>query len=84
MAPSTAREIVAAALYHSSTEGSTDVMSWSQMIATHGEDDEGVSRFYRRADAVLNALMAAGYVVAQLPTTRQRGQPHEHVHTAVP
>lgn len=69
--PPQAREAVAAALYASSTEGAGNVMTWPKFCAHHGQEYEGVARFYRRADAAIAAL--APFLAAQIKRAYQDG-----------
>ena len=52
----TTAEIIAKALFEDSAGHDPSCLTWEKMKARHGLEYEGVSRFYRRAAAVIKAL----------------------------
>lgn len=51
-------EAIAEALYRDSAKEQSDARTWAEMKAEHPADYEGVTRFYSRATAALDALLA--------------------------
>ncbi len=68
-------EAMAEALYRDSAKEQSDARTWAEMKAEHPADYEGVTRFYSRATAALDALLAVcpalGLRVVPVEMTRE-------------